>query len=82
MKVHLFHFIVLLLILALGFGMFFVASGDTALQLVIGIVTSAAYVAWGIVHHALQGDLHRKVVVEYIIVGGIAVTLLFIVLGY
>lgn len=82
MNVHIFHFIVLLLILGAGTGMFFVARGNTALQLLIGVVTSVAYIAWGIIHHVMQEDLHRKVVIEYVFIGGIAITLLFIVLGY
>lgn len=82
MKAHTLHFIVLLFILSAGVGMFFVARGNTALQLVIGVVTSIAYIAWGIIHHVMQGDLHRKVVIEYVFIGGIAITLLFIVLGY
>lgn len=82
MKAHAFHFIVLLLILAGGVATFLMAQGNTGLQLLIGILISVAYVAWGIIHHVMQGDLHRKVVIEYVFIGGIAVTLLFIVLGY
>lgn len=82
MKVHVLHFIVLLLILASGVGMFLAARGNTGLQLMIGIVTSVAYVAWGMIHHTMVGDLHRKVVIEYVFIGGIAITLLFIILGY
>lgn len=82
MKAHIIHFIVLILILAAGVGMFFSAQGNTGLQIMIGVITSVAYVAWGIIHHVMQGDLHRKVVIEYVFVGGIAITLLFIVLGY
>ncbi len=82
MKAHILHFIVLILILAGGMGMFFLAHGNTGFQLMIGVVTSIAYVVWGMIHHAMQGDLHRKVVIEYIFVGSIAIILLFIVLGY
>ena len=82
MKVHIFHFLVLIFIIASGIGMFLFAKGNTTLQLMIGIVTSIAYIAWGIIHHCLQGDLHRKVVIEYVFIGAIAITLLFIVLGY
>ncbi len=82
MKTHIFHFLVLVIIIASGIGMFLLAKGNNALQLMIGVVTSVAYIAWGIIHHCLQGDLHRKVVIEYVFIGGIAITLLFIVLGY
>lgn len=62
--------------------MFSSARGNTALQLLVGLVTSIAYIAWGIIYHCLQGDFHRKVVIEYVFIGGIAIILLFIVLGY
>ncbi len=80
--VHYFHFLVLLAILAGGVLMFFYVQPNTALQLTVGVVTAAAYVCWGLIHHALQGDLHRKVVVEYMLVGAIAVVLLITVLGF
>lgn len=82
MKIHFFHFIVLVIILVSGVGMFMMAKDNNFLQLLIGVVTSMAYIAWGIIHHYLQGDIHRKVVIEYVFIGGIAITLLLIVLGY
>ena len=30
------------------------------------IATAVAYLVWGIVHHAILGTLHRKVVLEYL----------------
>ncbi len=77
MKYHQFiHGFVLFCILAGGALTFWYAAGDTRLQLTAGVVTSIAYVAWGIIHHALQGDLHRNVVIEYILIGSIAIVLL------
>lgn len=81
MKFHIFHFLVLIVILTIGAWMFFQAQNDRSLQLTIGIATSVAYVLWGIIHHAIQGDLHRKVVIEYVLLGAIAVLLLMTVLG-
>ncbi|MCL4200689.1 hypothetical protein KJZ67_05125 [Patescibacteria group bacterium] len=70
------HTIVLFTILFGGTFTFWFARGNTALQLAIGVVTTIAYVAWGIIHHSLKGDLHRKVVIEYVLVGLIAIVLL------
>lgn len=81
MKTHLFHFLILIAIIGLGVGMFFLASGNRSVQFLIGLTTSLAYVAWGLVHHANQGDLHKKIVVEYVLMGAIAVLLLLIVFG-
>ena len=80
MKTHILHFIVLVFIILSGAAMFFMAQGNAFLQLTIGLVTSVAYIAWGIIHHMMQGDLHRKVVIEYVFIGLLAIVLLFIVL--
>jgi len=75
-KSHIAHFIVLVAILAVGLGAFFYVSPNGSLQLTIGIITSVAYVLWGFIHHAMQKDLHKKIVVEYTLVGIIAIILL------
>lgn len=75
-KGELLHTIVLFTILLGGIFTFWFAKGNTSLQLTIGTVTTMAYVAWGIIHHSLKGDLHRKVVIEYVLVGLIAIVLL------
>lgn len=81
MKTHLIHLSVLLMILALGVLAFLYENGNHAGQLFIGIVTSVAYVGWGIAHHALSNNLHRKVVVEYMLIGILAIVMLLIVLS-
>lgn len=73
---------VLLGILCIGVGTFVYARGDRGMQLAIGIITAVAYVAWGLLHHALKGDLYPKVVVEYVLMGAIAILLLTTVVGY
>lgn len=83
MKVnHISHFIVLLAVLAGGVGVFFYVRPNTTLQLLTGIITAVSYVAWGLIHHAIERDLHQKVVVEYILIGAIAIVLLVTVLGF
>ena len=76
MKVHHVHFLVLLAILAGGVGTFFYVRSDHVLQLAAAGATAAAYVLWGIIHHAVQKDLHPKIVIEYMLIGAIAVVLL------
>ncbi len=56
--------------------MFWYGQGNVPLQLAAGSITAAAYVAWGIIHHAIAGDLCHKVVIEYVLVGLIAIVLL------
>ena len=43
------------------------------------IATAAAYLIWGLVHHAILGTLHRKVVLEYLglsVLGAIIIAVL------
>ena len=55
---------------------FWFARGNVGYQLAIGIVTAVAYVLWGIIHHLLKKDLHRNIVIEYVLIGVIAIILL------
>ena len=81
MKIHALHFLVLALLLGAGAVAFFLVRGSDALQLFVGIVTAVAYVTWGLLHHALQKDLHPKVVIEYVLIGVISVVLLIVMLS-
>ena len=74
------HYVVLGLIMVTGVWLFISLSGNRGWQLITGIMTSLAYISWGMIHHSLQGDLHKKIVVEYVLIGAIAIILLFIVL--
>lgn len=80
MKTNFGHLLILTIILALGGVAFFSIRSNQGLQLVIGTLTVMAYVAWGMIHHYLRGDLHPRVVIEYILIGAVALLLLLIVL--
>lgn len=80
MKSSWFHFIILIVMLTLGTATFFMVAGNPTAQLATGITTSVAYVFWGVLHHAIDGDLHRKVVIEYVLVGTIAILFLYFVM--
>jgi lipopolysaccharide export LptBFGC system permease protein LptF len=70
------HYIVLAMILAGGIFAFYYVRGNTTLQLAIGIIVSISYVFWGIIHHLLDHSLHKRIVVEYLLIGAIAIVLL------
>lgn len=78
---HVFHFFILIVILLLGITMFVYEQGNKPMQLLIGIVTSVAYSVWGIIHHMARKDLHKKIVVEYTLIGLIAIVLLLTIFG-
>lgn len=75
------HYIVLVAMLALGMAGFFYVSPNHQLQLAIGVATSIGYVLWGILHHTAKGELHRKIVIEYVLIGAIAIILLLTLMG-
>jgi len=70
------NFIVLAIILSSTVFLFGQVRENKMMQILVGILISTLYVTWGMIHHAMQGDLYPKVVVEYLLVGAIAVTLI------
>ena len=70
------HTLILFFILGGGIATFAYTSGDRMLQMATGIIIAVAYVLWGIIHHVLIGDLHRKIVIEYLLIGSIAIVIL------
>ena len=82
MKQTIIHFLVLIGILGAGVLTFIVVAPNTTIQLLVGIITAVAYVLWGLIHHTIQQDLHQKIVVEYLLIGAIAIVLLVTMLGF
>ena len=82
MKQSFIHFLVLVAILAGGIFTFIYVRPNTTLQLFVGIITAVTYVLWGLIHHAIKKDLHRKIMVEYLLIGAIAIVLLVTMLGF
>jgi len=80
MKLSHVNYIVLLIILVTGIWTFAGAQNDKAMQMYIGVATAISYVIWGIIYHTLEGDLHPKVVIEYCLVGMVAIVLLLTIL--
>lgn len=79
MKNKTLHFLVLVVMLMLGVGLFYYVGSNPGLQMLIGLITAAGYVAWGIIHHIMEGDLHPRLVIEYILIAAIVVVLLYTV---
>lgn len=72
------HFIVLIGILITGATAYVMLIGNKEMQIFIGILTSLAYVVWGLLHHGFRGNLHPKVVIEYVLIAVIAVILILL----
>lgn len=80
MKTNIFHYIILGLILLAGTALLFIYQAQQNTQFYIGLGITISYFLWGIIHHYLIGDLHRKHVVEYGLIAVLGIVLLRIIL--
>lgn len=60
------HYLSLFIILFFGGFSFFYLKRNQQAQLVSVFLTSSFYFIWGVVHHLLEGDLHIRIVMEYL----------------
>lgn len=73
---HLLHYLVLVVLLLLAVVLFFASTGNNQLQFKIAVATASLYFIWGIAHHHLEGDLHPKIMIEYLLIALLAIFLL------
>lgn len=73
---HFLYYLVLITILGLGIILFYLFAGNSQRQFTVIIATSITYFLWGVVYHKLEGDLHPKIVVEYLLIALLAILLL------
>jgi hypothetical protein len=78
--VKIFNLAILFVILGGGIFSFISLAGNQSSQFIVGVVTSIAYALWGIFYHSYEGNLHRKVVVEYLLIAAIAIMVLVVVM--
>jgi hypothetical protein len=64
---HFIHFVVLVIMLSVASVTILYYQSDRMVEVYLTIAMAAAYVLWGIVHHLKIGDLHGKIVAEYIL---------------
>lgn len=67
MKKNLNYYLVLLFILNIGAFGFYLLRYNPLFQAWTLIITSIFYVLWSLIHHYLEGDLHPKVIMEYLL---------------
>jgi len=80
-KEHGSHYLVLLLILAVGLVSFIFFQRFPQAQIMSVFLTAVFYVLWGVVHHYLEGDLHLRIILEYAAVGLLGFLVLFSVIN-
>jgi hypothetical protein len=80
LKTHLAYYISLLTILCLGLFLVILTSPNIIQQSLVILMTVFFYVLWGVVHHLINHELTARIVIEYVLIGGIGVALLFFVI--
>ena len=73
---HILHYMILVFILAIAVITFTFFTGYPDRQFDVSILTCSAYFIWGFLHHRAEGDLHPKIVVEYLVISLLALFLL------
>lgn len=66
-------------------GIFFILSlnifkGEKFLEFIMLFIFVSFYILWGIYHHVIEDTLHLKTVLEYMLIGFIAIFLLKILI--
>lgn len=73
------------LLLAISGGAFLlflsIFKGQHMKQFIVSALFILYYILWGIIHHTRDQTLHLKVVLEYILIGGLALILLQMLLS-
>jgi hypothetical protein len=73
---HIIEYILLLISAACYLTFLSLFKGEHGKQLVVSFLFITYYILWGIIHHARDQSLHLKVVLEYILIGALAMLLL------
>ena len=79
-KLYILNTVALIIILSAGLMSIYFLKGNLSYQFAAGIVTAISYMFWGILYHSIKGDLHKKIIVEYILVSLLGIVLIYIVL--
>ncbi len=54
--------------------------GNKQIQMMLVVFGAFVYVLWGIVHHYINHNLKTKIVIEYILIGGLGISAIFFLL--
>jgi len=66
------HYLSLLAILSIGFGLFWIFNFNRQIQIMITVGLGITYVVWGVVHHLFRKEFHWRILWEYVVVATLA----------
>ena len=79
---HISHYAILLTLMVIGLVVVSVTGKSTPVHTFILISIAATYFLWGVIHSALEGELHSEIVMEYLLFGLLGLSLILGVLYY
>lgn len=74
------HYLALVAILSVGFGLYWLFNFNRQVQVWITVGIGCIYVLWGIVYHAAKRELYLKIIMEYLLVAALASTVVIFLL--
>jgi hypothetical protein len=77
---HLPYYIVLIVILFLGFLLIY-NSPNRIFQIGTYVAITFFYILWGIIHHLINHNLNSKIVIEYVFIGSFGLVVMFFLLS-
>ena len=80
LRKHLTYYLVVLVTQGLGLLAIALNNGQRTLQVLFLVLMASFYILWGVIHHYIHHDLHPKVVLEYVLMGVLAITVVYFLL--
>lgn len=75
------HYLSLLAILSIGFGLFWIFNFNRQIQIWITIGLGVTYVLWGVLHHSIKKEFYWQIVWEYLLVAIFACVIIIFLLA-
>lgn len=79
-KRHWHYYLILSLVQIFGFWLVWITAFSFTLQMAIVVGITVIFTMLELLHHVRQHDLHPKIVLEYVLMGGFGIALAFFML--
>lgn len=79
---HLSHYVVLLVLMVVGLVAASLTGRNTGSHTIVLASIAVAYFVWGVIHSALEGELHPEIIFEYLLFASLGLALVLGVLYY
>jgi hypothetical protein len=79
-KKHLWYYISFIVVELTGLGLLFYLAYDKNLQFLTICFMASFYIGWAVLHHYHHHNITLKIMIEYILIGILAVVISFLVL--